>query len=94
MKVTSLHKYRLPGRIVLEKGESTIGELPAPAKKYLDGLIASGIVTVLEEPKPAKAAKPELAKAESKSTPEPKAETPPVEASTRRDSTRKTSDDK
>jgi hypothetical protein len=91
MKVNSLHKYRLPGRIVLEKGDSEIGELPAHAKKYLDGLIASGIVKVLEDAKPAK---PEPAKAESKPTPEPKAETPPVEASTRRESPRKTSDDK
>jgi hypothetical protein len=92
MKVTSLYKYRLPGRIVLEKGVSELGELPPPAKKYLAGLIASGEVTVLDEPKSAKAAKPESAKVESKPA-EPKAEAPPVEASTRRDQ-RKTTDDK
>ena len=92
MKVVSPNPYRLPGRVLLPKGESVVGEIPPHAKKYLDGLIAAGVVKVLDDPKPAKAAKPEPAKAESK--PEPKVETPPVEASTRRDQPRKSSDDK
>ncbi len=65
MKVESPYRYRLPGRVLLEKGVSEIGEMPAPAKEHLDKLIAAGVVKVLSAPP-------------SKSSPPPKTETKPT----------------
>lgn len=49
MRVCSSHAYNLPGLVPLPKGESTIGEMPAAARKYLDGLIKAGVVKVLDK---------------------------------------------
>ncbi len=61
MKVESPYRYRLPGRFLLEKGVSEIGEMPAVAREHLDKLIAAGVVKVLPTaaPKPSPAPKPQ-----------------------------------
>jgi len=49
MKVSSPHLYLLPG-YQLPKGESEVGEIPEGARQHLDGLIAGGVVKVLDAP--------------------------------------------
>lgn len=51
MKVDSAYRYILPCNVLLEKGVSEVGEIPAAAQKHLDKLIAAGIVKVLDAPK-------------------------------------------
>lgn len=49
MKVLSPHRYDLRGGLVLEKGENVLDRVSPIAQGYLDKLIASGIVTVLDD---------------------------------------------
>lgn len=71
MKVLSPHRYDLRGGLVLQKGETVLGRVSPIAQHYLDKLIASGDVKVVDEPKPTTRSTAPAATASLPSTPAP-----------------------